>query len=802
MSARIHSPRFAGLLAGAASVFAISCAEKVSRPEIPASPRFTLQVNTVTQQSAAAQKLFVAAVYFSSVLDPATDSARFLDTATVAITGGPQTITMRIDLSACLADQTRRGSRTACSMYIGAFLEPQTFNLVGSNDPYGGAFDYQILGPFDAAPGRAPSVPSIDLAASRFAVNHWEVDEALRLGGDLTPSFLTGPIAGAATGTGAPTLFGLTNGLQVVNAGPNATGYVPIAQLAVWQNGTWRRIPGPANITFNDVAALSPTDVYIAGSDGLYHYDGTSIAAVNAVRESLRSVAVTPPSASARFVVAGTANGGIWVSNLTTYTRYSTNTAQVIDGVCITGATEAFASSRSGGGLFRFDGTTLTSVASTFTQSKTDLQCAGPGQAFVAVQTSPTTLLRWGGQGWVSITAIPPVVGRTLEWAVVSANEIYAVGDSANVNRAFYRFDGLTWREVGRTTFTGGLSLRPWADPRGGAAYAASSNFGSLRVESMSASAVSVVSYQPSMRDVIMPTTASAFAVGSNYFLARWNGARWSVDAPPAGTPTNAVLQGVWADSPTNAWVAGGQSTIARWDGARWSIVSDARRPIVAPSDNYNAVWGASGTVWLAGDASILRCTAAGGCTPDVVAGTGPLYSIWGTSATNAFAVGAGGRVLRYDGKSWTTMTSPTGARLSRVWGSGPSDVWAIGDTVAIHYDGNAWKLMTQSVFENVIGYQSNPVGSFQLGLWGASAREVYATSWFGQIRRGETVNWGAMLGPFQGGGRIVGIAGAPGGCAIAVTDGQSGLGGPVLLRGVGPTGCLGTAMTGPASWP
>src|SRR5262249_49080304 len=150
----------------------------------------------------------------------------------------------------------------------------------------------------------------------------------------------SGPIAGAGTGTAAPTLFGLTNGLLVVNAGPNGTGYLPVAQLAVWQNGTWRRVSGPPNVTFNDVAAFSPTDVYIAGSDGLYHYDGTTITAVNAVRDALRSIAVTPPGASARFVVAGTANGSIWVGNLTTYTRYSTNTTQIIDGVCITGAAE------------------------------------------------------------------------------------------------------------------------------------------------------------------------------------------------------------------------------------------------------------------------------------------------------------------------------------------------------------------------------------------------------------------------------------------------------------------------------
>ena len=796
--------RCAGIVAATAGVFMAACVEKVSMPQVPASPRFTLVVNATAQRTAVAQKLVVIAVYFSSVTNAQTDSFRILDTATAAITGSPQQIALKVDLTTCLSDPTRRGSRDACSLYIGAFLVPQAFTI-DTGDVFGGAYDYQILGPYDASPGRPPTPPSIDLATSRFAVNHWETDEALRLGGDQTPQFLTGPIAGAGTGSGPPTLFALTNGIQILNPTSNGPiNYVPSAQLAIWQNGTWRRVNGPANIAFNDVAAFSPTDVYLAGGDGLYHYDGTAITAVSAVREQLRSVAVTPPGASAKYVIAGTNNGGVWVGNTSTFTRSSTNTSQVIDGVCITGPTEAFAASRPGTGLFRFDGTNWTSVPSTLAQPKMELQCTGPGQAFVGVQTTPGTLLRWNGQGWTQVTTPPTAAGRSLDWAVVSANEIYAVGDSANTNRAFYRFDGSSWREVGRLSFTGGLQLRPWADPRGGAAYVASSNLGTTRVESMSASTASVVSYEPSMRDIVMPSSASAFAVGANYFLARWNGSRWSVDAPPTGTLTSATLQGVWSDAPSNAWVAGSQSTIAHWDGARWNLVSDLRRPIASPVDNYNAVWGSGGSVWFAGDATILHCTPAGACVNDAVAGSGALYSVWGTSATNAFAVGVNGRIVRYDGKSWTAMASPTGARLSRIWGSGPNDVWAIGDTVAVHYDGSAWKLMTQSVYGSQFGqYQLNPGGSFQMALWGTSAREVYAATFFGRILRGETSNWGDMSGPFLTGiGRVVGIGGVTGGCAIAVTDGQSGLGGPILLRGVGPTGCLGTAMTGPATWP
>jgi hypothetical protein len=225
-------------------------------------------------------------------------------------------------------------------------------------------------------------------------------------------------------------------------------------------------------------------------------------------------------------------------------------------------------------------------------------------------------------------------------------------------------------------------------------------------------------------------------------------------------------------------------------------------------------VWSSTGTIWIAGDASILRCSSAitsgSVCAAETVTGSGPIYGLWGTSATNAFAVGANGRILHYDGKSWSSMQSPTGARLSRVWGSSANDVWAIGDTTAVHYNGTTWTLMTNSVLsaDNRSQYFIvNPAGAFEIGLWGTGAGEVYAATWFGEVlRTGGSSFWGEMTGPPEvnnfAKGRIVGIGGTPGGCAIAVTDGLTGSGGPILLRGVGPTGCLAGPMTGPATWP
>jgi hypothetical protein len=192
-------------------------------------------------------------------------------------------------------------------------------------------------------------------------------------------------------------------------------------------------------------------------------------------------------------------------------------------------------------------------------------------------------------------------------------------------------------------------------------------------------------------------------------------------------------------------------------------------------------------------------------CAADVVSGQGPFYAIWGTSATNAFAVSAGGRIVHFDGTSWSAIASPTTGRLGAVGGTGPNDVWAVGDTVALHYDGTKWSSATRSLLANEFfgSYQQNS-GSFQTGLWVIDPTEAYLGTEFGGIRRGSSFSWDDMPGPFFNTyvGRVVGVAGVARGCALAITDGQTAGGGAMLMRGVGQGGCLNSPMAPPAAWP
>jgi photosystem II stability/assembly factor-like uncharacterized protein len=66
---------------------------------------------------------------------------------------------------------------------------------------------------------------------------------------------------------------------------------------------------------------------------------------------------------------------------------------------------------------------------------------------------------------------------------------------------------------------------------------------------------------------------------------------------------------------------------------------------------------------------------------------TTDLYGVWGSSPSNVFAVGDSGAMLHYDGSAWSAMSSGTTTDLYGIWGSSPSNVFAVGDSGAIlHY--------------------------------------------------------------------------------------------------------------------
>jgi uncharacterized membrane protein len=91
-------------------------------------------------------------------------------------------------------------------------------------------------------------------------------------------------------------------------------------------------------------------------------------------------------------------------------------------------------------------------------------------------------------------------------------------------------------------------------------------------------------------------------------------------------------------------------------------------------------------------------------------------FQIWGSSPSDVWAVGVGGVIIHYDGTSWSSVPSGTTNELSAIWGTSATDVWAVGYQKILHYDGMSWS-------------SSANVMSWVIGVWGTSPSDVWAVS-------------------------------------------------------------------------
>jgi hypothetical protein len=69
-----------------------------------------------------------------------------------------------------------------------------------------------------------------------------------------------------------------------------------------------------------------------------------------------------------------------------------------------------------------------------------------------------------------------------------------------------------------------------------------------------------------------------------------------------------------------------------------------------------------------------LVCSADNWCWRNPLPQGNWLGAIWGSGASDVWAVGGLGTILHWDGSAWTSVSSGTTNGLSGVWGSGASD--------------------------------------------------------------------------------------------------------------------------------
>jgi hypothetical protein len=110
-----------------------------------------------------------------------------------------------------------------------------------------------------------------------------------------------------------------------------------------------------------------------------------------------------------------------------------------------------------------------------------------------------------------------------------------------------------------------------------------------------------------------------------------------------------------------------------------------------------------------------------------------PLLGVWGSGKTDVWAVGSGGTILHYDGTAWTDIPSGLKYTLYGVWGSGANDVWVVATTsIILHGTGiqNGTATWTNTPAEDLV---FGPIGKQTRAIWGSSADDVrLGSAWFG----------------------------------------------------------------------
>lgn len=107
-----------------------------------------------------------------------------------------------------------------------------------------------------------------------------------------------------------------------------------------------------------------------------------------------------------------------------------------------------------------------------------------------------------------------------------------------------------------------------------------------------------------------------------------------------------------------------------------------------------------------------------GSWTVDRVTSDGAVLGVWGTSPTDVWAVGGQAdqaMIWHGDGARWTPVTVGGGALLYSVYGFTATDVYAVGERgTLLHFDGQAWTRVATGTERTLFG------------LWGASGNDVW----------------------------------------------------------------------------
>ena len=508
---------------------------------------------------------------------------------------------------------------------------------------------------------------------------------------------------------------------------PDGTFYaVGEAGTVLHHDGTTATLPDtPTREDLRSIWASGHDDIFACGFDGtLIRFDGFAWTSVSTpVQDDLYAVWA---SASDDVFVAGT-GGSVWNLSNGTWVEYSVAPGQRLHSLWGYTHNEVYVGG-SMGALYRFDGSAWTRMI-IFGDPSLDAEIYdlwGPAPGSISL-VDRWNILWFNGSTW---NGIGVVQSNGLGLWGFALNQQVAVSDQVSTH----------WIGNQRTFFP-----TPTIEP---------------------------------LFDVWGTSMSNLYAVGRSGSIAHFDGAAWEA----LNQESLVNLRDVWTSS-TGAIAVGTGGTILRQSGSTWTEEN------VGATYELAGVWETPGLSVAVGryapnnidwQQAVLMNTGSGGTDVGPVGGAHRLFDVWGSSASDVYAVGWAGEILYYNGGTWSVVDAGHGdaAFLTSISGTTTDNVFAVGRTddlqaLVCFFNGVTWTKSVLSGVEELRGVWVDGVGSaFAVGssgairrytggawsamngptsdelfcVWGSSASDVYAAGWEGALIHYDGTAWRELL--------------------------------------------------------
>lgn len=210
------------------------------------------------------------------------------------------------------------------------------------------------------------------------------------------------------------------------------------------------------------------------------------------------------------------------------------------------------------------------------------------------------------------------------------------------------------------------------------------------------------------------------YATATTSPTLRFDGTQWSVvgNVNPNGWM---VGTDVWASAPNDVWVVGPYGQSYRYIGSVWTSFS------LGNGGDLHGIWGASaGDVYVVGDSGVIGHYNGTALVREQSPTSKRLRDVWGSGPNDVWAVGDEGVIVHRDASGWrlvplpSTVTSPP--YFEGVWGSSASNVYAVGRGFMPMNGGDIWQY-DGSTWRQVLNLGPSPLHS----VWGTGPDDVYA---------------------------------------------------------------------------